>query len=92
MILFCFIHICSLNINLESLETLISNLEFNFSVITVSKRWNSKGKSEVKPRKLESYRNLHGNIGSSVKSGCGYYVKEGINLKPKKIFILFIMM
>ena len=84
MILFCFMHICSLNINLESLETLISNLEFNFSVITVSKTWTPKGKSEVKPRKLEGYRNLHGNRGSSVKSGCGFYDKEGINFKPKK--------
>ena len=43
-----------------------------------------KGKSEVKPRKLEGYQNYHGNKGSSNKSGCGSCVKEGIKFKPQK--------
>ena len=38
-------------------------------------------KSEVKPRKLEGYQNYHGNRGSSIKTGCGFYVKEGIKFK-----------
>ena len=46
-------NICSLNRNLENLETLISNLEFSVSVIAVSGTWTPKGKNEVKPRKLE---------------------------------------
>ena len=37
-------NICSLN---ENLETLISNLEFSFSVIAVSETWTPIGKSEV---------------------------------------------
>ena len=41
-------------------------------------------KSEVKPRKLEGHQNYHGNRGSSVKTGCGFYVKEGIKFKPGK--------
>ena len=73
-----------LNANLENLETPISNLEFSFSVIAVSETWNPKGKSEVKPRKVEGYQNYHGNEESSVKSGCGFYVKKGIKFKPWK--------
>ena len=77
-------NICSLNANLENLETLISNLEFSFSVIALSETWTPKGKSEVKPRKLEGYQNYHGNKGSSIKSGCGFYVKGGIKFKSRK--------
>ena len=56
-------NICSLNANFENLETLISNLEFSFSVIAVSETWTPIGKSEAKPRKLEGYQNYHGNRG-----------------------------
>ena len=77
-------NICSLNANFENLETLISNLEFSFSVIAVSETWTPIGKSEVKARKLESYQNYHRNRGSSIKSGCDFYVKEGIKFKPRK--------
>ena len=59
-------------------------MEFSFSVIAVSETWTPKGKSEVKPRKLEGYQNYHGNKGSSIKSSCGFYVKEGIKFKPRK--------
>ena len=38
-------NICSFNANLENLETLISNLEFSFSVIAVSETWTPIGKS-----------------------------------------------
>ena len=48
-------NICSLNANLEDLETLISNLESSFSVVAVPETWTPIGKSEVKPRKLEGY-------------------------------------
>ena len=77
-------NICSLIANFENLETLISNLEFSFSVIAVPETWTPIGKSEVKPRKLEGYQNYHGNRGSSIMNGCGFYVKEGIKFKPRK--------
>ena len=76
-------NICSLNANLENLETVISNLEFSFSIIAVSETWTPEGKGEVKPRNLEGYQNYHENRGSSVKSACGFYVKEGIKFKPQ---------
>ena len=71
-------NICSVNANLENLETLISNLEFSLSVIAVFETWTPNGKSEVKARKLKGYQNYRGSKGSSINSGCGFYVKEGI--------------
>ena len=59
-------------------------MEFSFSIIDVSETWTSKGKNEVKPGKSEGYQNYHGNKGSSIKSGCGFYVKKGIKFKPSK--------
>ena len=50
----------------------------------MSETWNPKGKSEVKPRKVEGYQNYNGNEESSVKNGCGFYVKKGIKFKPWK--------
>ena len=50
----------------------------------MSETWTPIGKSEVKPRKLEGYQNYHGNRGSSIKSGYGFYVKEGIKFKPRE--------
>ena len=96
MILVCFIPtFVHSNANLENLETLISNLEFSFSVIAVSETWTPIGVQvkprKVKPRKLEGYQNYHGNRGSPIKSGCGFYVKEGIKFKREKILIMFIM-
>ena len=56
-------------------------MEFSFSVIAVSETWTPKGKSEVKPRKLEGYQNYPVNKGSSIKSSFGFYVKEGIKFE-----------
>ena len=33
---------------------------------------------------MEGYQNYHGKRESSIKSGCGFYVKEGIKFKPRK--------
>ena len=33
---------------------------------------------------MEDYQNYHGNKGSSIKSGCGFYIREGIEFKPQK--------
>ena len=80
-------NICSRNANLENIYALISNLEFSFSVIAVSQKWTPKGRNEVNPRKLEAYQNYHGIRGSSIKSGCSFYVKKGIKLKPIQFFL-----
>ena len=43
-------------------------------------------KSGNKPKTLEGYQNYHGVKEKSLKSGCGFYVREGTNFKPRKDF------
>ena len=78
-------NICLHQCNFENLQNLISNLRHKFSVIAVSETWTpNDDKRSDKPKTLESYQNYHGVKGKSVKIGCGFYVKEGINFKPRK--------
>ena len=78
-------NICSLRGNFGNLQNLITNLGHKFSVIAVSERWTpNNDKSGNKPQTLKGYQNYHGVKGTSLKNGCGFYVKEGINFKPGK--------
>ena len=71
-------NICSLESNAEKLETLISNLEFNFDVIAVSETWTSFSRKNIKPRIIDGYQTCHGIKGHNLKSGCGFYIKNGL--------------
>ena len=76
-------NICSLHF--KNFQNLISNLGHKLSVIAVTKTWTpNNDKSDNKPKTLEGYQNYHGVKGKSLKSRCGFYVKEGINFKPRK--------
>ena len=78
-------NVCSLPGNFENLQHLISNLGHKFSVIAVSETWTpNNDKCGNKPKTLEGYQSYHGVKGKLLKSGCGLYVREGINFKPIK--------
>ena len=88
MILVCFIPIFELS--MQTLKILKHSLAI-WSLVLVLQLYLKHGllkeKSEIKPRKLEGYQNYHGNRGSSIKSGRGFYVKEGkkgIKFKTRK--------
>ena len=69
-------NICSLQGNFEKLQTLITNLEFKFSVIAISETWTSESKINIyKPN------NLKGIKGKTLKSGCGFYIRDDIRYK-----------
>lgn len=53
----------------------------------MSKIWTPNGKSEAKPKKLESFLNYYGNQGSSIKSGCSFFVQEDVKFKPSQDII-----
>ena len=76
-------NICSLEGNAEKLETLISNLEFNFDVIAVPKTWTSYSWENIKPRIIDGYQAYHGTKGHSLKSGCGFYIKNGLKFRQQ---------
>ena len=81
---FCILHtnICSINANSENLEILINNLEHNFDVLAVSETWTPKDKQfSPKFKHITGYQKFEGH---SLKSGCGFYNKEGIRFTPRK--------
>ena len=75
-------NICSLQGNFEKLQTLITNLEFKFSVIAISETWTSESKINIcKPNNLEGYQTYCGIKGKTLKSGCGFYIRDDIRYK-----------
>ena len=77
-------NICSLNANLENLELLLNNLEHSFDIIAVSETWTPKNNHTThSKRNITGYQKYHGIEGSSLKSGCGFYIKGNIRFKPR---------
>ena len=78
-------NICCLQANFDNLQNLINNLDQQFSVAGLSEIWTPQNKNSLfKPQKLDGYQPYYGIQGNSLKSGCGFYVKDEINYKPRK--------
>ena len=73
--------ICSLHANVEDLETLINNLEHNFSVVALSETWTSKQEINKPFPELKNYQPFYATQGTTTKSGCGFYVRKGLKFK-----------
>ena len=79
-------NICSLSANLENLELLLTNLDHAFDIIGVSETWtseNNNNKNTITNHTIPGYQKFCGTKGSSLKSGCGFFVKEGVNFKER---------
>ena len=78
-------NICSVNANSENLELLINNLDHNFDVLALSETWTPKNKQTPgKLNHITGYQKFYGTEGHTLKSGCGFYIKEGLNFTPRK--------
>ena len=78
-------NICCLQANFDNLQNLINNLDHQFSVEGLSEIWTPQNKNSLfKPQKLDGSQTYYGRQGNSLKSGCGFYVKDEINYKPRK--------
>ena len=74
-----------INANSENLEILINNLEHNFDILAVSETWTPKDKQfSPKFKHITGYQKFCGTEGHTLKSGCGFYIKEGIRFTPRK--------
>ena len=71
-------NIQSLNHNFEQLEILINSLEFDFDVIALSEVWCSDDKLTFNPGLIQGYTPYQGTKGTSLKSGCGMYIKNSL--------------
>ena len=78
-------NIQSLSHNFDSLEKLCTDLDYSFDIIALSETWNpEKDKSKFIPKQLENYNKYNGLTGTTLRSGCGFYIRTGIKFKDRK--------
>ena len=78
-------NICSLKQNFENLEDLIVNHEHIFDIIALSETWNSDEKSQnFKAGNLQGYHDFIGCTSTTIKSGCGFYIKDSLKYSDRK--------
>ena len=53
-------------------------MEINFDVIAVYETWTSYSRENVRPRNIDVYQTYHGTKRHTLKSGCGFYIKNGL--------------
>ena len=82
---FSLIHtnVCSLQANIDQLEDLLFDLDFSFDVIALSETWHSDKTQNFSPKRLEGYLEYNGAKGSSLKGGCGFYIKDTFTPIPR---------
>ncbi len=75
----------SLMHNFDSLERLCIDLDYPFDVIAVTETWNpSNKKDKFIPKLLENYQKYNGLTGTTLKSGCGLYIRSDLKFKDRK--------
>ena len=77
-------NVSSLTGNFEKLEHLLADLDFYFDVIACTETWNPDDKKHFFiPGILDGYHKYEGITGSSMKGGCGFYVKDTMCYIPR---------
>ena len=78
-------NIQSLMHNFDNLEDLVVCSGQKFDVIGLSETWNPKSKSNIfRPGNLEGYHRYTGQMGNSIKSGCGLYINKDLTFTERK--------
>ena len=78
-------NIQSLSHNFDSLENLCTDLDYPIDIIAVTETWNSeKKKHAFIPKILPGYEPYKGLTGTTLKSGCGLYIRSGLTYIERK--------
>ena len=76
----------SLNKKFDDLQSFIDSCSHDFDIIMLTETWNDISKKHIfAPGKLKGYQEYEGIEGSSLKGGCGIYIKS--NLRGEINFI-----
>ena len=68
--------------NFQHLNDHLARLDYHFDVICLSETWNSlTRKSNFKPGVIDGYEPFLGTPGTTLKSGCGFYIKSTLIAK-----------
>ena len=71
--------------NVDSLEDLLHDLDYAFDVIALTETWNpEKSKDTFRAKQIPGYLDYFGVEGSSMKGGCGFYIKDSFTPIPRK--------
>ena len=82
----------SLQCNFDRLKNYLVDLDVTFDIIALSETWNPLEKNkDFKPGKLDGYKKYIGTPGSSLKSGCGLYIRDSITyIERHKLDIAYV--
>ena len=73
-------NISSLRANGDNLQVLLSQITIIFNVISLTEIWNNQEKNKnFNPIKIDGYHKFNGLPGTTLKSGCGFYIRENID-------------
>ena len=83
--------ISSLQANIDNLEYLLHDLDFDFDIIALSETWNPERKHLFSPKIMKNYHPYKGTSVTTCKSGTGFYIHKDLNsvLRPDLEFKLF---
>ena len=69
----------------ENLEILLTNLNHKFDVAAPSETWTSDGKqNSLKSGTTDRYQSYLGTTGTNMKSGYGFFMKEGLRFQQRQ--------
>ena len=69
----------------ERLRLLTTIVDLKFDVIALTETWNSEDKKHLfMPPTIEGYLPYEGITGSTMKGGCGFYIRNTIDYIPRK--------
>ena len=74
----------SLQAKEDRLKLLLTSIELKFDIIALTETWNHENKKNMFiPPIIEGYLPYEGTTGSSLKGGCGFYIKDTLNYIPR---------
>ena len=77
-------NICSLQANIDNLECLLHDLDFDFDIIPLSETWNPENKKQLfSPNIMENCHPYKGTTGTTSKSGTGLFIHKDLNPLPR---------
>ena len=78
-------NISSIQHNLDNLTYLLENLQYKFDVIAFSETWNPDSKAyKFNAGIIEGYQPYTGTNSTSIKGGCGFFIRTSINYINRK--------
>ena len=80
-------NISSISKNLENIEILLENLDHKFDIIGLSETWHDRNNDDrIKQLNITGFHNYVGQMGTSLKGGCGFFVADNLTFSIRSDF------